>query len=66
MTKSGFPAITLVALEEALVSLSQANNCNNIERAGGHIGRAIIAIGAALQYAEAAALEVEERDKPTN
>lgn len=60
------PKITLVALEDVLASLGKANACDSMELVRAHIGRAVIAIDTALQYAEAAAFEVEARDKLLN
>jgi hypothetical protein len=58
--------ITLVALDEALASLNEANASDTIDKARGHITHAIIALDTALRYAQAVAFEVEERKKLPN
>jgi hypothetical protein len=67
MSKPGpLPEITLLALDEALMSLGKANASDTLERVRAHIGQAVAAIDTALQYAEAVAHEVAERSKPLN
>jgi hypothetical protein len=63
---NGISKVTLVALNKALASLNQANASDSMDQARGHIGHAIIALDAALRYAESVAYEVEELKKPSN
>ncbi len=58
--------ITLVALDEALASLSDANASENMDQARSHICLAILALDNVLKYAEAIAYEIEARQKPLN
>jgi hypothetical protein len=63
---SPLPAITLLALDEALKSLGKANASDTLEHVRVHIGQAVAAIDTALQYVEFTTLEVAERKKPLN
>ncbi len=58
---ASIPAISLQAFEEALKALGKANACNASDTVRAHIGRAVVAIDDALQYAEAAAFELTEQ-----